>query len=128
MDEIKKYNSVRKITLEYPKKISTFIPNPMEDDYVRGYVTRFFIQKTNDIESPIYEVSSKQFSKYTHSYSFKGISLRWRIKGPMDTEFNDKNEVIDKGVKESNRIAIRIASEKIKNLKLYLPNLLQFYK
>jgi hypothetical protein len=128
MDEIKKYNSIRKINLEYPKKISTFIPNPIEDDYVRGYVTRFFIQKTNDIESPIYEVSSKQFSKYTHSYSFKGISLRWRIKGPMDTQFNDKNEVIDKGVKESNRIAIRIASDKIKNLKLYLPNLLQFYK
>ena len=46
----------------------------------------------------------------------------------MDTQFNDKNEVIDKGVKESNRIAIRIASDKIKNLKLYLPNLLQFYK
>lgn len=128
MDEIKKYNSLRKITLSYPKQISTFIPNPMEVDYLRGYITRFFIQKTNDVESPIYEVSSKQYSKYTHSHSFKGVSLRWRIKGPTDMQFNNMGDVIDKGVIESNRISIKISSDKIKNLKLYLPNLLQFHK
>jgi hypothetical protein len=42
--------------------------------------------------------------------------------------FNDRNEVTDKGVRQSNKIAVDIASEKIKNIKLYLPNVLQFYK
>ena len=128
MDEIKKYNSIRNVNLVYPKKITSFIPNPSDDDYIRGYIIRYFIQKTNDVESPIYEVSSKQYSKYTHSYTFKGVSLRWRIKGPLDTVFNNQNEITDKGVRESNRISILLVSDKIKNLKLYLPNLLQFYK
>lgn len=128
MNEIKKYNSIKKNSLSYPKKISTFIPNPNEDDYKRGYVNRYFVQKTNDVESAIYEVSSKQYQKYTHSHSFKGTTLRWRIKGPLEPVFNLNNEITDKGVRESNKVAIRIASEKIKNLKLYLPNLLQFYK
>ena len=31
---------------------------------------RFFIQKTNDVESPIYEVTSSNFRKYSNNQSF----------------------------------------------------------
>lgn len=128
MDIKDRYNDIRTYTITFPKRIDTYIPNPTEMDYKKGYITRFFIQQTNDSESPIYEVAATNFRRYSNMQSYKGISLRWRIKGPLDVVFNDRNEITDKGVKESNRIAIQIASEKIKNLKLYLPNLLQFYK
>jgi|11BtaG_2_1085332.scaffolds.fasta_scaffold51332_2 hypothetical protein len=128
MDINKKYNKVRTTILSHPKRINSFVPNPTEDDYKKGYLTRFFIQKTNDVESPIYEVASSNFRKYTNNQSYKGVSLRWRIRGPLDMVFNDRNEVTDKGVRQSNKISVNIASEKIKNIKLYLPNVLQFYK
>jgi len=126
--DIKKYNQIRTIISNTPKRIDTYVPNPTEVDYNRGYITRFFIQQSNDSESPIYEVSSQNFRKYSTSKTYRGVSLRWRIKGPLDTVFNNQNEITDKGVKESNRIALSLVSDKIKNLKLYLPNLLQFYK
>jgi len=128
MDINKKYNKVRTNILSHPKRINAFVPSPTEDDYKKGYITRFFVQKTNDKESPIYEVASSNFRKYTNNQSYKGVTLRWRIKGPLNMVFNDRNEITDKGVKESNRISIQISSSKIDNLKLYLPNLLQFYK
>jgi len=128
MDSKKKYNNIRTSILSHPKRIDTFVPNPTDDDYRKGYITRYFIQKTNDVESPIYEVASNNFGKYSRNHSYKGVSLRWRIRGPLEMVFNDRSEITDKGVKESNRIAIHIASDKIRNLKLYLPHLLQFYK
>ena len=39
-----------------------------------------------------------------------------------------EGNLINKSVKESNRVSLRLTSKKIPNLKLYLPNLLQFYK
>jgi len=128
MDNIKKYNKIRKVISNNPKRIDTFVPSPSETDYNKGYITRFFVQQTNDINSPIYEVSSLNFRRYSSSKGYKGASLRWRIKGPISVVFNNNNEVSDKGVKQSNKIAISLISDKIKNLKLYLPNLLQFHK
>ena len=125
---MKSYNKIKTTVLSHPKRINTFVPNPNDDDYTKGYLTRFFIQKTNDVESPIYEVTSSNFRKYSNNQSFKGISLRWRIRGPLDMVFNDRNEVTDKGVRQSNKISVDIASKKIKNIKLYLPSALQFYK
>jgi len=128
MGMLEQYKKVFKKITSTPSRINTFVPTPNEKDYSRGYIIRFFIQQSNDKTSPIYEVSSSNFRRYSSSKLYRGTTLRWRIKGPLDTVFNNQNEITDKGVKESNRIAISIASDKIKNLKLYLPNLLQFYK
>jgi hypothetical protein len=39
-----------------------------------------------------------------------------------------EGNVSDIGIRESNRAAINLAALKIKNISLYLPNILQFYK
>lgn len=128
MDFKEKYDNIKRSNSPSIKRIDTFVPNLTEEDYKKGYVTRYFIQKTNDVQSPIREVASSNFNNYSRNHSYKGVSLRWRISGPLEMVFNDRSEIIDKGVKESNRIAISIVSDKIPNLKLYLPYLLQFYK
>lgn len=109
-------------------RVQTHIPTPGEIDYKRGYITRFFCQKSNDKGSPIYEVSSIQFSKYLSNPFYRLVSLDWRIKGPKETQYSKDGNILDKSVSESNRIAIELVSTEIPNLKLYLPNLLQFYK
>ena len=122
-----RYNSINKKP-DIGLKINTHIPTPTEKDYKRGYVNRYFIQKTNDKGSPIYEVKSTSLGSYSRSPFYTTCSLKWRLKGPNETKYNNTGDIIDKSFSESNRIAIKLVSYKIPNLKLYLPNLLQFYK
>jgi hypothetical protein len=44
--------------------IKTDIPNPSESDYNRGFIKRYFVQKTNDKGSPIFEISQSNVGKY----------------------------------------------------------------
>lgn len=109
-------------------KVRAYIPSPTEKEYIRGYITRFFVQKTNDLNSPIYEVSTDEFNKLRSSSMYNTSSLRWRITGPKEPSDYQNNKIMDVGVKKSNEISIRLASDYITNLKLYLPNLTQFHK
>lgn len=112
-----RYDKVVKTSLrDRPKQVRAYIPKLVDSDYLRGYVYRYFVRSTNDSTSPIYEISSKEYSQLIRNPFFIGAKVRWRLTG-------NPNEV-----KESNRIGIRLASDKIKNLSLYLPNLLQFHK
>lgn len=108
--------------------IKTHIPTPTESDYSRGFIKRCFVQKTNDKGSPIYEISTGNIGKYKANPLYTAVEMKWRISGPKETQYNSVGMIIDKSVSESNRIAIKLVSDKIPNLKLYLPNLLQFYK
>ena len=57
----KRYSQIVKRT---PKEISisAYLPVLKDVDYRRGFVKRYFIQKTNDKSSPIYEISSNTSS------------------------------------------------------------------
>ena len=109
-------------------KVKAYVPTPTKTDYSRGYITRYFAQKTNDINSPIYEVSDSEFNKLRDSVMYNTTSLRWRITGPKEPSDYENNKIVDIGVKKSNEVSIRLASDEIVNLKLYLPNLTQFHK
>jgi hypothetical protein len=96
--------------------IKTYVPKQSELDYTRGYITRYFVQKVNDVNSYIYETNSSNFSEYTSNTYFRTTKLDWKISGMIDE------------VKLLNEKSIRFASSNMKSLKFYLPNLLQFRK
>ena len=127
MDILSQYNKIRKPDLKPgPTKIKSFLPKPTDIDYKRGYIKRYFAQKVNDLNSPIREISAEDYTKISNNSFHNTTSLKWRISGPTKTNF--KINISEKTVSESNQISIRLASHSIKNLKLYLPNLLQFHK
>lgn len=97
-------------------EIKPFIPSPKKIDYERGYIVRYFLQKSNDPNSLIYEISSIGYSRYSKNPFFKTAIMDWRIVGPAED------------VKESNFNSIKFSSTDIRRLNIYLPNLLQFYK
>ena len=101
---------------------------PSENDYRKGSIKRRFAQRTNDKGAPIYEVNNVVYRQLQTRPEYVTVNINWRLSGPLSPEYDDKGNVIDKSVSESNRIAIRLVTDKIPNLKLYLPNLLQFYK
>ena len=129
MDINKKYkeltaNKFRNLNV----KVVASIAKPTESDYTKGYVIRYFTQKSNDISAPIFEISNIEFSKLASSVLYTTTTLRWRITGPKEPVRNENGKLIDKGVRISNETTIKLASTNIKKLNLYLPNLFQFYR
>lgn len=109
-------------------KVKVYAPILTDGDYKRGYITRYFIQKVNDKNSQIYEVKSDNFSTYKENPFWQTASLRWKIVGTTETKYNQDGSVKEYSIKESNSRSISTVKDKIANLKLYLPNLLQYSK
>jgi hypothetical protein len=114
---ISRYKSISKLDTNFDsiKKV-THIPSPTKDDYVVGYIDRHFIQKANDINSPIYEINKSSRLNFVSNSFYVVTSMKWRLRGTSSE------------IKKSNTATIRIASVDIPKIGLYLPNLLQFHK
>ena len=112
-------------SLNIPK---TIVPSPTDDDYSNGVIDRFFTQKVNDYNGFVYEIDSNTYNDLKSNPYWAIEIIKWRIKGPLDMVYNDNGMVIDKGVFNANTASIRLGAETIKNLGLYLPNILQFHK
>jgi len=129
MKSIERYNQLNRPSLQGKiNEINTHIPTPSKNHYDLGYIRRYFVQLVNDKNSPIYEVNERVYIKHESKSFYTRASLKWRIAGNLEETYDIEGNLINKSVKESNRIAIKLASKNIPNLKLYLPNLLQFYK
>ena len=126
---IKMYNDLIK-NKELPSLFipQTIVPSPTETDYAKGFVERFFTQKVNDRNGFVYEIDDKTYIQLLKNPYWLSESIYWRIAGPLDMVYNDNGMVIDKGVFNANTASIRLGAETLKNLGLYLPNILQFYK
>jgi hypothetical protein len=117
--------NIENFTLQIPK---TVIPIPTEFDYDNGFIRRYFIQKTNDSNGFVFEVSEEVHDELRDNPFWKVADLKWRITGPKETVYNQKGELSDIGVEITNKQIINLTSKTIRNISLYLPNLLQFYK
>ena len=112
-------------SLDFPK---TIVPTPSDTDYENGFIERYFTQKVNDKNSYVFEIDKEvYFDLFENPYWVSEI-MKWRITGPISPVYNIDGILTDKGVIESNNASISIISEKVKNVKLYLPNILQFHK
>ena len=98
------------------KRISTSVPSPTENEYKIGYIQRYFIQKRNDENSYVYEVTRQYYNFVLNNPFFSGVILKWKISGNREE------------VRIMNQKSVRYASKDIKNISLYLPNYLQFHK
>jgi hypothetical protein len=116
MIKVGRYKALNKNLNEFRFNIQTFVPSPKESDYQRGYITRYFTQRANDPNSNIFEISKDTYRNIVSNPLLISTSLDWKITGD------------DTDIKKSNSESVRLASQKINKLQLYLPNLLQFKK
>jgi hypothetical protein len=111
--------------LDIPK---TIVPEPAETDYEIGFIRRYFCQKSNDANSYLFEIDENEFRRLSESPFWVVTDIKWRISGPIERIYKDDGSLADIGVISSNKAAIAFGVFTIKNIGLYLPNLLQFYK
>jgi hypothetical protein len=116
--EVSRYNRLKMRDLSDFKQtpIKTFVPEPIEFDYKRGYIIRYFAQKTNDFNYPIFEVSDFTFNILIDNPFYRVVKLKWRLSGNTDE------------IKDSNFKSVKLVSKDMPNLMMYLPNYLQFSK
>jgi uncharacterized protein with ACT and thioredoxin-like domain len=112
-------------SLEIPK---TIVPVPTSNDYESSFIERYFIQKANDVNGFVYEIDINEFTRIKSNPYWLSTIISWRISGPLNEVYNDNGILIDKGVINSNKATLATASAKLKNIGLYLPNVLQFHK
>jgi hypothetical protein len=128
MGILESYKKLTRNSVIPTNSITTHIPNPNTRDYEKGYITRYFTQNATDTNSAIFEISANTFTNIQNNPMYVSVSLKWRITGPKETTYREDGQVLDMNVSESNRRAILLHYDKIPNLKMYLPNLLQFWK
>ena len=95
-------------------QIKTHVPIIEISDIRRGYIVRYFIQRFNDDNAMIYEVSDVQFQKFIDDPFYNTIKLEWRIVGTVDE------------IKFTNERSVKLASKKMPGIIFYLVNYLQF--
>ena len=93
--------------------IRPYFPTPNNTDYKRGYLTRYFIQRVNDINSIVYEISKSDYLTFIENDFFITTNLDWKLVGT-----NEEIQII-------NTKSINFASKKLPALKMYLVNPLQ---
>ena len=118
MIDLNRYIKIVKLPTDFnANHVLAYIPKPKDDDYLRGYITRYFVQKANDKNGLVYEINSANNSKYTNNAFWSTVNLDWMISGGTIDE-----------IKTANGKSVRIASKKLPAIQLYLPNLSQFSK
>ena len=106
----------------------TIVPILTESNYGTGFLSRYFCQKVNDKIGFVFEISFHTFKELQENPYWKTAILRWRIVGPINPVYNDMGQLIDMGVLQSNKNSIQITASTLKNIGLYLPNILQYHK
>lgn len=94
--------------------IKSYVPNPDENDYKRGYIKRYFTQRVNDNNSTIFELSEFSYNSISNNPFYKIVFIDWRLTGKVEE------------IKESNFKSVRFYSKDMPKLIMYLPNYLQF--
>ena len=118
-------NNIERFNIKYP---NTIVPKPTDNDYKIGFIRRYFVRRSNDPNGHIFEVNQSVYNEYSKNPFWVGDTIKWRIAGPLDAVYDRNGNLQDKGVRNSNKGGMSLVSDNLKNISLYLPNLLQFYK
>ena len=97
-------------------------------NYGTGFLSRYYCQKINDLNGFVFEIDNSTYKELQDNPFWKTAILRWRLTGPIEPVYSELGELIDIGVKQSNKNSIQITASTLKNIGLYLPNILQFHK
>jgi hypothetical protein len=124
--DVSSYKQLKTITVQ-TQTPQSYTPIVNQNDRVAGFVTRYFIKKTN--ESIIIEIDLQQYNAYLakriDKNLYQTIAIKWIITGPLETQY--KNGVEMPSVMQQNLNAIRVAQETMPGINIVLSNPIQFY-
>jgi hypothetical protein len=85
----------------------SFFPAPLEEDYTRGYITRYFTKKENQ-KGYIIEISREEYNDIVNGDTdydirlYQVTTILWKLTGPLNNTRKSQYNVIP-GIIETNR-------------------------
>lgn len=123
MINVNKYQNIGGIILDTQVYPVYFKPSPNVKDYSRGFIYRYFVQKINDLT--ITEVDKDKYDEIS-SEIYNKLTIRWTITGSKDNVY--KNKILERiGVREQNIKVLSNSDKKMRGLKTYINNPLEFW-
>ena len=104
-----------------------YLPTPTAEDYTKGYIFRYFIQRVNGDVSTVRELSKDDYTAMLKDPLYNRVTFTWRISG----ELFDRplpNGMKLPGVAGFNYATVQLASKTLPDIAGYLTNPSQFYK
>ena len=117
------YKNIGGVELSNQSYPTYFIPSVTKNDYSKGYIYRYLVQKINDLT--ITEVNKDKYNEIYSQY-YNKIVIQWIVSGPKNNQY--KNKILErKGVQEQNVQTLVENEKKMKGIKSYLNNPLEFW-
>jgi hypothetical protein len=85
----------------------SFFPAPLEEDYTRGYITRYFTKKENE-KGYIIEISREEYNDIVNGDTdydirlYQVTTILWKLTGPLNNTRKSQYNIIP-GIIETNR-------------------------
>ena len=92
---------------------------PVETDYLKGFVNRYYVRSM--LNGIIMETSVKDYSKVKPE-NFEKATITWKLTGPI----NDTPS--EPGVEDTNRRLVNLAERQVKGIVNYIKNFTEFRK
>lgn len=109
------------------ESVSTYVPQPTDEDFKAGYFQRYFISKFN--ENVIIEIDLASYNKYLaaelDNNAYVVTKLTWHISGIPRTQ--SKDGITEVGVYEKNRNIVINAESTMPGISKKLTDYLEFY-
>lgn len=117
------YKNIGGVELSNQSYPTYFIPSVTKNDYSKGYIYRYLVQKINDLT--ITEVNKDKYNEIYSQY-YNKIVIQWIVSGPKNNQY--KNKILErKGVQEQNIQTLIENEKKMKGIKSYLNSPLEFW-
>jgi hypothetical protein len=115
-------NAIKRRPKNNEKYARHFLPKPADNDYIKGYIERYFAKQRNNLDALIVEIDKKQYDSHSvagdglNSAFYEVLSLRWKLTGTAQE------------VQKINFTTVKNLEQKMGGISIKLSNPLQFYK
>jgi hypothetical protein len=113
---------------------SPFYPQPTEEDYKLGFITRYFMKRRTDDFTKIVEISpvdfEEHFSQPTEDLDtsmYVAVKVNWKITGPLNNDNRDPNYP-KAGVIETNQKLIKLKEKLLPGISFFIKDYSKFAK
>jgi hypothetical protein len=109
-------------------------PEPGPEDYNRGFMYRYFLQRKRPKDSLPFEINRNQFRYFEQPEQgisqsvYRGREIKWKLVGPKDTKTNSLGYPIRSGVRETNTNLVELYEEDLPGLSKILDDPLQYWR
>ena len=127
------YNQLKPTNLPQLTDPIPFTPKPIDQDYKKGKITRYFARQRNGTQFKIMEINQTTYDNLSNnrgglnSSLWKVISIFWQISGPLRDE-RVGNIRTRAGIIDTNQRVLDNAEKNFIGIKQYLTDLTQFAK